>query len=405
MPGAAPLLRRELDLLGIRSAPSSAESRDYIDLSQMESNQTSFDKACKIVLNCRMMQRVSVRVRDPFQVKWERQLREELSKTHWGAFYRKSSFPSHVSTRVYGSRLGNRKYIQNLVTESFNSSQEGTDGAQLKLAALADPAEQGNGPPLQISVNNDLMDLHVDIGGDNLNQLQFQHFGEKSRLSISGLMGTVVATRVLDNLRPGLTEKVDVWDPFVGSGSICISLVSVLSGTPAGSPNNNYPLKKLPSFDAGIFDHMVSRLSIQSHDLLNHVSSIIGSDSSMDAIVTAQKSWDDFGLRVPMLAHGQSPIMVPLKLERVYDAFTAPSGTRKLVIVTSLPGGGEYIKRILHFHTMIESLVSQGRLAGAFVVTNKSHSFSKLSGQRRWLTDFRFKDENRRDVELLRLVL
>ena len=75
------------------------------------------------------------------------------------------------------------------------------------------------------------------------------------------------------------------------------------------------------------------------------------------------------------------------------------------MIVTSLPGGGEFIKRILHFHTMIESLVSQGRLAGAFVVTNKSHSFAKLSGQQRWLTDFRFKDENRRDVELLRLVL
>jgi 23S rRNA G2445 N2-methylase RlmL len=405
LPGAVPLLRRELGLHGIRCMPSGNDNGNFVDIPPSNIQESSFEKACKIVLNCRLMQRLSAHVREPFQVKWERQLREELLKTEWGSFYRKASIPSHVTIRASESRLGKRIYIHNLVLESFKSSRETCEDAQLNLSALSDDSlNDGNGPQLHISLNNDVMDMHVDIGGEHLNQMQFQHFGEKSRLSLNGLMGMVVATRVVDNIRPDSGGKFDIWDPFVGSGSLCISLASLVSGIPAGSPNYNYPLKNLPCFDAGIFHHFVSNLGIQGHDLVNYISCIIGSDSSIDAIATAEKNLKAFVQRVPKFSQGESTYMVPLKFDRVYDAFTPPTGSQKLVVVTSLPGGGEYIKRILHFHTLVDTLEREGRLAGAFVVTNRSHSFMKLSRQRRWLTDLRFKDESRRDVELLRLV-
>ena len=392
--------------LGIRSEACSIGDGGAVFVATDGTSNGLVKFASNVLLKCRLVRSLSVRLRQPFEAKWENQIREGLSNIAWSSYYSKSANTPDVCFKAKNSRLTSSKHIESLIRESFRSIQGKDSNTQLDLFSRTDACIGENSlPSISAYLNADLMDIYADLGGEYPNQIHMDNYGEKSRLKLNSIMASAVAMTVADNIPAKSGSRLSVWDPFVGDGSVSIALASVLNGIPPGSPTHRYPFKLFPCFDQSVFMDVVGDLRVHAHPGSGQISSIIGTDSAIAAIRTAERNKERFMEHLPFSDDDRVPLKIPIVLHRVPDAFMPPQGQEKLLIVTALPGGGNFLKRIHHFHSAMEGLRKEGRLAGAFVLTNKGHSFKQVSARdNRWLVDLRFLDDNRREVELLRLV-
>ena len=405
LPGFVPLLRRELLGMGIRSNACMIEGATALVVSTDGTSPSLHNLASRLLIKSRLLNSLTVRLCPPFEAKWEKQIRDELSKVPWSGFFPKSSRSPEVYIKAMSSRLTDSKRIEGIIRESFHGWHDDGMTSQFDFT----PCNHALASQVPVSsikgyIVSDMMEIHADLGGKHPNEIHLENYGEKSRLKLTTTMASAVAVTVLDSLLTSHRVKLNIWDPFVGDGSLCMAFAAILNGIPPRSPTQTYPVKLLPCFDDSNFEKSMSGLQVEAHRTSGSISSIIGTDSSYEAISTAETNRSRFAERMPPHGDTQTFSGVPVGFQRVPDVFMPPQTKEKLLIVTALPGGGDFEKRIRHFHLMAEKLRSDNRLGGAFVLTNKSHSFKKLSPHSRWLVDLRFLDGNRREVELLRLV-
>ena len=400
--GTLPLLRTELAKFGISALTVSKIDTNAVDIHSGMMKSDIIRDACKVLMHSRLAKRVTIPLGTEFPLRMDHTLRSKLRAFNWNAVIGTTQ-RVEVAVKSSNSRFGDHKNIRNLILETISESKQMTMNSQLALVGC-DAREGSSGMKLYVLMDEDTLDVQLDVGGDSHNDEHVQQLDSKSRLAFSGIASNAIAISVLDTLPVSCYSKMHIWNPFVGSGRLCMSLASILQGTPAGSPCTPYPIKHLPCFDEAAFADIVDSLRYSDHPLSKHVTSIIATDSSKEAIQVAQHNYLHLDQRIPIDGMGGPSYKIPIDFRRVPDAFMVPTDAEKILLVTSLPCGGDFEKRFRHFHSMLDKLEKENRLVGAYVATNKSHTFRTTSPHRRWLTNLRIFDNFRRDVELLRLV-
>lgn len=332
----------------------------------------------------------------PLTATWEKQVREGLEKSPWKLFFRRNGAAPEVSVRSFKSRLFVPKHVRALVLEAFEAFKGALPDQNLSSEMISSSASPG----ISVELEDDSMRLYVDAGGPALNMSGFERFEKSSRLNITEIIAAGVYERSVSRILNRLTVPSVIWDPFSGAAVLPLTLAKCIGGVPAGSPSVSYPFRSFPFHNKGVFSEEMNALDLDIHPNAKLISDLYISDSSVEAVEVATKNYEIFKSSLPEVEEG-SVIPFDIHISRLPDAYTPPAGN--LVIITALPASDDAARRFKRFHSMVKDLMTQNRLSGCVIITNKPDLFRKLSSAE-WLTELRISD-GRRDIEALSLVV
>jgi 23S rRNA G2445 N2-methylase RlmL len=349
----------------------------------------------KLLLESRLLSGVHVEFGEPFPAKWENQIMEHLRALPWKLFLKKDSPIPEVHVKSVRSRLMIPKHIAGLVKRGFAEFAGISRDMQLESIPINEEKSK-EALRLFVRIEDDQMRLSVDAGGPNLNNLNLQKYSRESRLDISEpIASAMIQTSLLPAIN-SLANSTTIWDPLCGGGIIPLVTAHVLAGIPSGSPMVEYPFRKYSIHNPIIFAEQCDSLRLSPHPRHSLIS-VLGSDSSIEAVDVARKNLEVFRSLLPHVENGET-MPFPLTIQRHADAYSPPP-CDDLAIICSLPGKGDTERKYKRFHELVESVGD--RLVGCVVATSRSNQFRKLSSKK-WITDLRVYD-GRREIEILRL--
>ena len=404
--GLEAALKRELTTINPTFNIGVTSHRGRVEVSDCENpfsdlNSNTVDRFLSDVsLKSRLVQGVRVRFGGRFSGKWEKQVHESLRALPWRLFFAKGSCTPEIQVKSTKSRLFAPSRVRSLVEAAFKEFQGQNAFQQLERIPLGSPPTLGIAPRVFVHVEEDVLQLEVDAGGQLLNRLGLERFASESRLDVCEVSASAITMRSLQKILNKLTEPVVVWDPFCGSGHLVLAAMRTLSGVPPGSPAIEYPFRSFPFHNKTVFADAVGGLRMEPFANSDKIERFYATDSSFEAIEIMRRNVERFRSGLPRTDDMKDVISFQLQVERLPEAYTPPGG--KVLVVSALPAKADSERKFKKFNEMVEKLTKENRLRGCVVATSKSHLFRKLS-DRNWLTELRFFD-GRREVEVLTLV-
>lgn len=354
----------------------------------------------EITLKSRLLKGVRVKLGNNFSAKWEKQAREALGRLPWKMFFSKTSAMPEIFVKSNNSRLFAASRVRSMVEDSLKEFQGRTPFQQLEHLPLGlTPACIS--PSVFVQVEEETFRIEIDAGGVLLNDFGFKKFESDSRLDLSEPSSSAIVLRSLSRVISDFTKETIIWDPFGGSGHLMLTAARTLSGVPPGSPAIEYPFRLFPFHERSVFAEKVSELKIEPLANIDRITKFYATDSSLEAVEIMKGNLSIFTAGLPKSNQKHNIIPFDIDIARLPDAYIPPSSSERVCILTSLPSKGDSERKYMKFHSLIENLRKDNRLAGCIVACSKSNIFKKLSNER-WLTELRFFD-GRREVEVLSL--
>jgi 23S rRNA G2445 N2-methylase RlmL len=345
----------------------------------------------EICLNSRITTGGMIRIGEPFEVKWENQMRESLSKLPWKTFFGGTTLLSDIVVKSSRSRLFSSQHIEQLFKESTS------DLVDLQFTQSKFVTE---GCRLQVNIADNMMSIYLDACGRRMNDMCLEAFKANSRLHMDTSIAAAIFARSLSRLLDDCNSPMCIWDPFCGSGALALNISKVVAGIPAGSPTSSYPFRFFRTHNSSDFFRVADELRLKPHKNIHHVKRILATDSSVEAVQIATRNLEIFKSQLPHLNDGRDVLPFNVDVERLFDAYTPPG--ERILIVTALPVQGDIERKYSKFQDMIDQLLKKNTLSGCVVMTSKPNEFRRLA-RHNWLTELRFFD-GKRFVEALRLV-
>ncbi len=314
----------------------------------------------------------------------------------WQLFFQKGSPIPDIRVRMHGDGMNGKVAITREIRESFSSFSGDPSADASSVSRISYQTDERNAY------------INIDAGGSFINAHEFSPFSKVSRLNVpevavAAAVEKCVLPRLVD-MKMNVQSKINIWDPFCGSGVIPIVLSRILSGIPAGSPAIPYPFLIFPCHASDAFERLVGDMQIIPHPM-SDFTTVTATDSAVDAIAVAKSNWEKFSSMLPRTSGGDV-IRYNVAFDRVFDIYSPPVGYGKVFVVTALPAGGDVTdtrRKYKRFQSMLQSLLREGRLLGCVVFTNKSRMLRSISDEQRWVIRERYFDV-RGDVEVLELV-
>ena len=332
-----------------------------------------------------------IRIGEPFEARWENQVRESIAKLPWKMFLDSSMLSSDISVKSTRSRLFSSQHIEQLIKDSTRDVLRSSE---------TNPKSSTEGLAIQVIVTDNTMSVFADACGRHMNDMRFEDFKATSRLHINSSIAASIFSRSISRVLDDYSSSVSIWDPFCGSGALAFNVGKLVAGIPAGSPVTSYPFRSFRIHNPQDFIRVSNELRLRPHTNIHNVNRILATDSSVEAVQVTKRNSELFKSYLPQLNDGRDVLPFKIEVERLCDAYTPPKD--KVVIVTALPVQGDIERKYSKFHEMIDELLKKNQLSGCVVLTSKSNDFRRLA-RHGWLTELRFFD-GKRFVEALRLV-
>ena len=404
--GLESTLRREVEYIYPRIKSACVASRGAVTIVDTVHPLANLNKnlvdefLAEITLKSRVLKGVRVKLGNSFSAKWEKQVREALDRLPWKMFLSKTSTMPEIFVKSSNARLFAASRVRSMVEDSLKEFQGRTPFQQLEHLPLGStPA--CSAPRVFVQVEEETFRIEIDAGGGLLNDFGFEKFESDSRLDLSEASSAAIILRSLSRVVSDFTKETIIWDPFSGSGHLMLTAARTLSGVPPGSPAIEYPFRMFPFHDRSVFAEKVSKLQIEPLANIDRITKLYATDSSLEAVEVMKRNLSIFTAGLPKANHTQNIIPFDIHIDRLPDAYIPPGSSDRVCILTSLPNKGDSERKYMKFHSLIENLRKDNRLAGCVVACSKSNMFKKLSNER-WLTELRFFD-GRREVEVLSL--
>ena len=186
-----------------------------------------------------------------FQARDFSQLETRIARMPWAAF-----FPRGASPRVRATSRRSRMYhsvaIEERVARTIAARLD--DGSKAESpTATTDDSTQPEAAQVHVRIVDDSVDVRIDaIGSPRLHQR-----GWRTHVGAAPMRETLAAAclRLAD-----LAPDTVLWDPFCGSGTICIEYAAKVCGHPAPL-EPNFAFTSWPTHDASAYATFLGQLS------------------------------------------------------------------------------------------------------------------------------------------------
>lgn len=246
--------------------------------------RVSPEELVRICLRSRAAESVRVRLR-PFMAHNFGELEQQLKKLPFRAFFERAT-PVAVRVSCHKSKL----WHSDAVAERALSVLREHVGCRTDEAA---PEQQVQ--LVYLRLDNDEVQVSIDAGGLKMHQRGYRTLVE--RASLRETLAFALCSSALHLLPQD--QRVNVWDPFCGAGTIGLELAHIKSGRVPGE-HLRLSLQSWRGHDdeefARILVELRRELSESPQVVGGRIASIICSDRSERAVATARKNAELAGL-------------------------------------------------------------------------------------------------------------
>jgi len=268
-PGLEALLQQELEALGLPDAR--AAGRGGVEL--RGDNRDLW----RVLLCSRLAETARVRLGQPFKATRFEQLQRRAERLPWAAFFVRGAPLPRIRATCRGSRLYHSGAVELGIADMLRR----------RLNAAGEVFDEDL-PTVHARVVDDQVQLSVDASGERLHRR-----GYRTHVGDAPLRETLAAACLRaaghDGSRP-------LWDPFCGSGTICIEAAGMAAGC-APRLSRRFALERWPTHDGEGFARF--KASLEPERSLTS-QPIVGSDVDLRAVAAAQHNAAAAGLEADL---------------------------------------------------------------------------------------------------------
>lgn len=393
----------------------------------------------RIAMESRLVESIRLGVKMPFHSAYESTLRNHSAGVQWTDYmwFTPKTVNPQIRINVEESRLFHTEVIKSSVTTAIEDQRQKYLKQKLQTASDEefyndDPLPEP--PTVHVSLRKDECELSVSATAalhqrayfsacDAPDEAEGEYFldGEPS-IKTTPLGDAHAAACVLKAFLPKYLQeataqgnRLTVWDPFCGQGTMLLEALGILLGVPPSSPFAHLPFKHWPSFNEMRFNEVVRKIKMQpQRSNLNNLT-LLGTCRDPELAGIAQSHLTGFlkALPQPKDASVVSQVDLHDRVPCAVEFRAIPSLLEKqpemahghdIVILTNIPYGMKAIasnmgKQYEQFGLMVRRLAVEGRLKAVYCLSAREE-FKRRSGLD-WRTELRFSNGGI-SVDLLR---
>ncbi|OQX69168.1 MAG: hypothetical protein B6A08_06755 [Sorangiineae bacterium NIC37A_2] len=346
-PGLEPILAAELRELGF------ARLRVLTAGVELRVTLPELDRICRLSL-CAEGVRIRLKA---FDARTFPELERGIEKLPLGAYFRAKVSP-RIDVVCHKSRLWHSDAVAERVQNALFRRLGAPD---------SDAGEEAEGPRLFVRMENDRVTVSVDASGERLHRR-----GYRTHVAEASLRETLAAA-MLRALLPEPSDRIVIWDPFCGAGTVLLEAV-LRAEISRIELSRKFAFEEWPSV-ASVLES--SRAVVRAQETRPHTVCAIGSDIDPRAVSAARVNL------LSLLARKTSPVESTAEFHVGDVADMARQIPKGAIVLTNPPYGhrldeGQAIRRLLRVLRERPDLRPVGALVGGVAKRMLPGSFQAL---------------------------